>query len=155
MNICRLTAGLLTVTATVIGLNMSAPGNAQDIEPCSELAILRMTNAVKAIFPLAQFGTPLHSFCEDPGAMGVDIAGILVFGENADVSSLSFGPLDGVPEGMPVERFDRLYPTAGLAAAVSDHLAAYGFDRGRNSGAYVVRRADGTGPVMVMVADLM
>ncbi|MDO5639859.1 MAG: hypothetical protein Q4G28_08305 [Neisseria sp.] len=114
-----------------------------------------MQNALSAIFPSAQFGTPLRSFCEYPGAMGVDTAGVLVFGGDTDVSALTFGPLDNVPEGMPVDRFDRLYSDAGLAASPSDYLVAYGFNRKYNANAYVVRRLDGKEPIMIMVADMI
>ncbi|MDO5622982.1 MAG: hypothetical protein Q4G24_16165 [Paracoccus sp. (in: a-proteobacteria)] len=129
------------------------PTAAQDI-PCHESQTRYMVRALTAIFPDADFGAPEHSACEAPHAVGVDTAGVLVFGEGADLTGVGLAaPAD--PQFLPLDRIDALVPEFDLLNSISDYHVAYGFARDRNSEAYVLRKADGTGPLIVLVADML
>lgn len=146
-------AAVLAAFVYIGGNKTVAESSAQD-STCRESQTRQMVGALKAIFPDIDFGAPERSACQATDAVGVDSAGALVFGEGSDLSGVQLAPLAAAAE-LPLGTIDELLPEFDLKKTASEYHIAYGFDREWNSGAYVLRKADGTGPVIVLVADLI
>ncbi|MBK4218246.1 hypothetical protein JJJ17_20150 [Paracoccus caeni] len=136
-----------------IGGNQTAVENSAQDTVCREIQVQTTVDALKAIFPTTDFGALETSACQAADFVGVDSAGVLVFGGGPPLTGIQLAPLLE-PEFLPLATIDRLLPKLNVEDTSAEYDFAYGFDHEWNSGAYVLRKSDGTGPVIVLVADL-
>lgn len=134
---------------------MATSGEQPRTDTCTELDVIRMKEVLQMIFPQTGFGEVMGSVCRYAEVVGEDRQNVLIFKEGADLSGLKFLPLGDVPEGLPTSAFDALTPELGVRSQPSNYVVAYGFSHDANTGAYILRRADGKGSIVALLADLM